>query len=62
MRRAEVRREVLKYLESFFSEIVLYQDEPVKQKMRVKSLARDFYEQLEDAEKQEIYLKIKNQI
>lgn len=60
MKRSEIRKEVLKYLENFLSKIVLYKEFPAKQKMRIESLAKDLYEQLGDEERQEIYFRIKN--
>lgn len=57
MRRAEVRREVLAYLDEFFSNFMLYKDFPVKQKMFVEVWKLDMYEQLTDEQRVAIYLK-----
>ena len=59
MRRAEIRRVVLAYLEKFFSTLILYKEFPVKQQLSINSWKHDFYEQLNDEEKIEIYKKLK---
>ena len=59
MSRAEIRRVVLAYLEKFFSTLILYKEFPVKQQLSINSWKHDFYEQLNDEEKIEIYNKLK---
>lgn len=59
MRRAEIRRVVLAYLEKFFSTLILYKEFPVKQQLSINLWKHDFYEQLTDEEKIEIYKKLK---
>ena len=59
MSRAEIRRVVLAYLEKFFSTLILYKEFPVKQQLYVNIWKHDFYEQLNDEEKIEIYNKLK---
>ena len=59
MKRHQVRRVVIEYLEDFLSNILLYKEFPVKQKMRNESLAQDIYEQLNDEERIEIHEKVK---
>ena len=60
MKRSEIRRVNIKYLEEFFYSIILFKDFPVKRKLRAESWAQDFYEQLSDEDKQALYLQIKN--
>ena len=59
MKRAEVRRVVLAYLEKFFSTLILYKEFPVKQQLCINTWKHDFYEQLNDEEKIEVYKKVK---
>ena len=55
MNRSQIRRTNIKYLEKFFSSIILFKDFPVKRKLRAESWAQDFYEQLTDEDKQALY-------
>ena len=55
MKRSEIRRVNIKYLEEFFYSIILFKDFPVKRKLRAESWAQDFYEQLSDEDKQALY-------
>ena len=55
MNRSQIRRINIKYLEEFFSSIILYKDFPVKRQLRAESWAQDFYEQLSDEDKQVLY-------
>jgi len=57
MKRAEVRRVVLAYLEEFFYSFMLYKEFPVKKKIYTEVWALDMYEQLTDEQRVAIYLK-----
>lgn len=58
MQRSQIRRTNIKYLEKFFSSIILYKDFPVKRTLLAESWAQDFYEQLDDEDKQALYNQI----
>jgi hypothetical protein len=58
MNRSQIRRTNIKYLEEFFSSIILFKDFPVKRTLRAESWAQDFYEQLNDEDKQALYNQI----
>lgn len=57
MKRAEIRRSVLTYLENFFSTFMLYKEFPVKQKIYASIWSLDMFEQLTDEQRIGIYLK-----
>jgi len=57
MKRAEIRRVVLVYLENFFyNNLPLHDDFPVKKQMYASIWALDMYEQLTDEQKYSLYL------
>jgi hypothetical protein len=58
MNRSQIRRTNIKYLEEFFCSIILFKDFPVKRKLHAESWAQDFYEQLNDEDKQALYNQI----
>ena len=58
IRRSEIRKKVLDYLEKFYLDFILYKDLPVINKIYCKAWAMDMYEQLDDKQKLGIYLKL----
>lgn len=58
MNRTQIRYTNIKYLRDFFNSIILFQDFPVKRELRAESWAENFYEQLSDQDKQELYCQI----
>ncbi len=58
VKRSEVRRKVIDYLQKFYLDFVLYKDLPVINKMYCKVWAQDMYEQLDDKQRITIYLKL----
>lgn len=58
-KRSVIRREILNYLKKFYLNFILYKDMPVINKIYNKVWAEDMYEQLDDKQKLNLYLKIK---
>ena len=58
MRRAERRREIIAYLDKFYSEFMLYRDKPILNKMHCQIWSADMYEQLTESQKISLYLKL----
>ena len=58
LKRSEVRRLILDYLEKFYLDFVLYKELPVVNKLYCKVWAQDMYEQLDDKQKITLYLKL----
>lgn len=58
IRRSEIRKKVMDYLEKFYLDFILYKDLPVINKIYCKAWAMDMYEQLDDKQKLAIYLKL----
>tara|TARA_A100001011_G_scaffold399877_1_gene510725 strand:+ start:2521 stop:2724 length:204 start_codon:yes stop_codon:yes gene_type:complete len=58
-KRSVIRREILNYLKKFYLNFILYKDLPVINKIYNKVWAEDMYEQLDDKQKLNLYLKIK---
>ena len=58
LKRSEVRRLIIDYLEKFYLDFVLYKELPVVNKLYCKVWAQDMYEQLDDKQKITLYLKL----
>ena len=58
-KRSVIRGEILNYLKKFYLNFILYKDLPVINKIYNKVWAEDMYEQLDDKQKLNLYLKIK---
>ena len=58
IKRSEVRRKVIDYLEKFYLDFILYKELPVINKIYSKVWAMDMYEQLDDKQRVTIYLKL----
>lgn len=58
LKRSEVRRLIIDYLEKFYLDFVLYKELPVVNKVYCKVWAQDMYEQLDDKQKVTLYLKL----
>lgn len=58
MNRAEIRRVIIDYLEKFYSDFMLYKEQPIVHKLHCKSWAQDMYEQFSDEEKEKLYFKL----
>lgn len=58
LKRSEVRRLIIDYLEKFYLDFVLYKELPVVNKIYCKVWAQDMYEQLDDKQKVTLYLKL----
>lgn len=57
-KRSVIRRAILNYLKKFYLDFILYKDLPVINKIYNKIWAEDMYEQLDDKQKLDLYLKI----
>ena len=57
-KRNVIRRELLNYLQKFYLDFVLYKELPVINKIYCKAWASDMYEQLDDGQRLELYLKL----
>lgn len=58
LKRSQIRKVIVDYLEKFYLDFVLYKDLPVINKMYCKVWAQDMYEQLDDKQKIALYLKL----
>lgn len=58
MKRAEIRREIIAYLNKFYSDFMLYKDKPILNKMHCEIWSADMYEQLTESQKISLYLKL----
>lgn len=57
-KRNKKRKELLNYLQKFYLDFVLYKDLPVINKMYNKIWAEDMYEQLDEGQRNKLYLKL----
>jgi len=57
-KRNNKRKELLNYLQKFYLDFILYKDLPVINKVYNKVWAEDMYEQLDEGQRDKLYLKI----
>ena len=58
MGRAEVRREIITYLNKFYSDFMLYKNKPILNKINREIWSASMYDQLTESQKISLYLKL----